>query len=61
MTDPVATTPTTDDTDTPAHRYTAALAADIEERWQSRWDAEGTFLAPNPAGPLAEPDKVSGR
>ena len=42
-------------------RYTAALARDIEQRWQDRWDADGTFEAPNPAGPLGEPDKVAGR
>ncbi|NCD18308.1 MAG: hypothetical protein EOL91_13585, partial [Actinobacteria bacterium] len=44
----------TEDT-TPAHRYTAALAEDIERRWQDRWDAEGTFAADNPAGTLAGP------
>ena len=33
-----------------AHRYTAALAGEIELRWQDRWDADGTFEAPNPAG-----------
>ncbi len=47
--------------DAPPFRYTAALAAEIEERWQERWEKEGTFEAPNPAGPLAEPDKVAGR
>jgi leucyl-tRNA synthetase len=47
--------------DVPPFRYTAALAADIESRWQDRWDAEGTFEAPNPAGPLAEPEEVGGR
>ncbi|MGA0879180.1 MAG: class I tRNA ligase family protein, partial [Ilumatobacteraceae bacterium] len=47
--------------DIPALRYTAALARDIEQRWQDRWEREGTFEAPNPAGPLAEPDKVAGR
>ena len=36
----------------PAHRYTAALASEIERTWQDRWEAEGTFLAPNPAGAL---------
>jgi len=41
--------------DAPAHRYTAALAAAIEKRWQDRWEAEGTFHSPNPAGPLAAP------
>ncbi|MFK4222664.1 leucine--tRNA ligase [Streptomyces sp. NPDC019890] len=36
-----------------AHRYTAAMAADIEARWQDVWDAEGTYEAPNPSGELA--------
>ncbi|GGV57539.1 leucine--tRNA ligase [Streptomyces griseoloalbus] len=35
------------------HRYTAALAAEIEARWQDFWDAEGTYAAPNPGGDLA--------
>jgi leucyl-tRNA synthetase len=44
----------------PPHRYTAALAADIETSWQDRWEQEGTFFTPNPAGPLAEGfDKVA--
>ncbi len=42
--------------DTPAHRYTAALAGQIEATWQDRWEADGTFSAANPAGPWAEPD-----
>jgi leucyl-tRNA synthetase len=42
-------------------RYTAALANEIERRWQDRWETDHTFYAPNPAGPLAEPDKVAGR
>ncbi|MEU5698932.1 leucine--tRNA ligase [Streptomyces aurantiacus] len=42
------------------HRYTAALAADIEARWQDFWDAEGTYEAPNPSGDLAgDPDLVA--
>ncbi|MFD6919028.1 leucine--tRNA ligase [Streptomyces sp. NPDC059944] len=42
------------------HRYTAALAADIEARWQDFWDAEGTYEAPNPVGDLAgDPDLVA--
>jgi leucyl-tRNA synthetase len=45
----------------PAFRYTAALAGEIEARWQDHWEAAGTFRAPNPAGPLAEPEKVGGR
>ena len=39
--------------DTSRHRYTAALADEIELRWQERWEREGAFHAPNPTGPLA--------
>jgi leucyl-tRNA synthetase len=35
------------------HRYTAAMAAEIEARWQDFWDADGTYEAPNPTGDLA--------
>ena len=45
--------------DIPPHRYTAALAADVEQRWQDTWDEEHTFYAPNPAGPLADPEAVA--
>ena len=38
----------------PPHRYTPALAQSIELSWQDRWEAEGTFAAPNPAGRLRE-------
>jgi leucyl-tRNA synthetase len=34
-------------------RYGARMAGEIEARWQDRWEADGTFNAPNPAGPLA--------
>ncbi len=40
------------------HRYTAALAGEIEVAWQDRWEERGTFRAPNPAGPWAEPAAV---
>ncbi|HEX5740074.1 MAG TPA: leucine--tRNA ligase [Pilimelia sp.] len=40
----------------PPHRYTAALAHQIEARWQEHWARTGTFHAPNPRGPLADPD-----
>jgi leucyl-tRNA synthetase len=38
---------------TTPYRYTAELAAQIESRWQDRWEAEETFAADNPSGPLA--------
>src|SRR5450432_4068774 len=41
-------------TDVPKHRYTAALASEIERKWQDRWESEHTFWAPNPSGALSE-------
>lgn len=38
--------------ETPAFRYTAELAGEIEQRWQQHWEERGTFHAPNPVGPL---------
>jgi leucyl-tRNA synthetase len=38
--------------DEPAYRYGAALAREIEARWQAYWTEHGTFEAPNPTGPL---------
>ncbi len=35
-------------------RYTAALAAGIEERWQGLWAERGTFHTPNPSGALTD-------
>ncbi len=49
------------DRDIPAHRYSAGLAATIEARWQDFWEEHATFEAPNPAGPLADPDRVGDR
>ncbi|MFJ9622015.1 leucine--tRNA ligase [Streptomyces sp. NPDC101181] len=43
------------------HRYTAAMAADIEARWQDFWDAEGTYEAPNPTGDLAGNPELAAR
>ncbi|HEU5144098.1 MAG TPA: leucine--tRNA ligase [Dermatophilaceae bacterium] len=43
------------------YRYTAQMAQEIELAWQDRWEEEGTFNAPNPAGPWAEPEKVAER
>ena len=45
----------------PPFRYSAHLAAELEARWQDSWDQNGTFEAPNPAGPLGDPAKVAGR
>src|SRR6266516_1324602 len=42
--------------DIPPHRYTAELAGEIEARWQDFWEERGTFHAPNPVGPLADPE-----
>jgi leucyl-tRNA synthetase len=54
----VSQTPSAGETfsDAPPHRYTARLAAEIEARWQDLWEEQGTFHAPNPTGPLADPD-----
>ena len=46
----------------PRHRYTAALANEIEARWQEYWDEHRTFWTPNPKGALAEGfDRMEGR
>ena len=42
--------------DIPPFRYTARLAGEIEARWQDYWQEHGTFHAPNPTGPLHDPD-----
>jgi leucyl-tRNA synthetase len=39
--------------DVPPHRYTPALAQQIELAWQDRWEREGTFHTPNPTGRLS--------
>ncbi|WOH94401.1 leucine--tRNA ligase [Corynebacterium urealyticum] len=43
-----------DTSDQTPYRYSPALAADIEQRWQKHWADHGTFNAPNPVGDLAE-------
>ena len=48
--------PAAPEADTPPHRYDASLAAEIETRWQARWDASGVYRTSNPG---AEP--ASGR
>jgi leucyl-tRNA synthetase len=48
--------------DVPPHRYTPALAQQIELAWEDRWEREGTFHTPNPVGRLAEGfEKVADR
>ncbi len=44
------------ESETPPFRYTAAMANEIEPRWQAFWADNGTFHAPNPSGELADPD-----
>ena len=41
------------DQDRPPFRYDTRLAGEIELRWQERWERDGTFHSPNPAGPLS--------
>jgi leucyl-tRNA synthetase len=48
MTDPAATA------DALPARYTAALANEIEAKWQRYWEEHRTFWAPNPSGPLSD-------
>ena len=45
----------------PAHRYTPTVAGAIERAWQDRWEERGTFHAPNPSGPWADPQAVGDR
>ncbi|MGD9482980.1 leucine--tRNA ligase [Streptomyces sp. TRM70308] len=54
------TTPTAPENAAP-HRYTAALAADIEARWQDFWERHGTYQAPNPTGDLAGDPELAAR
>src|SRR5699024_1413838 len=55
---PSPRTPDADADGVPPHRYTAARAGEIEQRWQRAWESAGTYHAPNPTGPLegAVPD-----
>jgi leucyl-tRNA synthetase len=48
-------------TDIPPFRYTAALAQEIELRWQEWWDAHHTFETPNPSGLLGDPELAAAR
>jgi leucyl-tRNA synthetase len=46
--------------DEPAFRYTAAMAGEIEARWQEYWAEHGTFETPNPSGALATGEPLRG-
>jgi leucyl-tRNA synthetase len=59
-TDTTAAAPERADAEALPYRYGAALASVIERRWQDRWESEGTFHAPNPSGPWADPDAAGG-
>ncbi|MCQ4617090.1 leucine--tRNA ligase [Corynebacterium sp. CCUG 18816] len=48
----------TNASETPAHRYGAGLANQIEQKWQTFWKGNGTFNAPNPVGDLATGDAL---
>ena len=41
-------------TEEPNFRYNAALAQDIENKWQKIWDEKGTFWAANVNGDLKD-------
>src|ERR1700712_1432141 len=43
--------------DIPKFRYDATLAAQLEERWQERWDALQAFRQPNPGDPDFDPKR----
>ncbi|WP_168220659.1 leucine--tRNA ligase [Streptomyces sp. RFCAC02] len=43
------------------HKYDAALAGEIEARWQDYWEAHGTYEAPNPSGDLAGDPETAAR
>ncbi len=42
---------TSQQNDTPAHRYTAQLAGKLERKWQAEWEARHTYRVPNPGEP----------
>ena len=55
------TTPPAATTDTPPHRYSAALARTSRPAGRTGGTRTGTFETPNPAGPLADPDVTAAR
>ena len=61
MSDTIDSASTASAAETPPFRYSAQLAGQIEQDWQDLWESEGTFSAPNPAGPWADPEGVAAR
>ncbi len=53
MTDSHGAAPT-GSTDVPTFRYNAAIANQIERKWQDYWERERTFYTPNPTGLLSD-------
>ncbi|VFA88995.1 leucine--tRNA ligase [Gordonia paraffinivorans] len=49
----VDTTSTNGSAGATAHRYTAEVAGELEQRWQKAWSEQHAYEAPNPVGPLA--------
>ena len=47
--------------DIPQHRYSAALANEIERKWQDRWDEGHVFDTPNRDGLLTADELPGGR
>ena len=40
--------------DSPKYRYDASFASTIEQKWQDRWEQQGTYFASNPSGDLVD-------
>ena len=40
--------------DSPKYRYDASFASTIEQKWQGRWEDQGTYYASNPSGDLED-------
>ena len=49
----MTSSPDRDESNQLPFRYDATMANEIEPAWQARWEADGTFQAPNPVGPLS--------
>jgi leucyl-tRNA synthetase len=54
---PITNAPAPGSTSTTPFRYNAALANDIETRWQAYWQKHETFATPNPGQPGFDPSR----